>query len=64
MVEGLGGDVHTLDAFIVLIQLHDLQPIAVEAVAHADESFVLLGRDILNKLRIVLDGPSQILEIG
>ncbi len=64
MVEGLGGDVHTLDAFVVWIQIHDLQPIAAEVVAHDDETFVLLGRDVLNQLRIVLDGPKQILEIG
>lgn len=64
MVEGLGGDVHTLDAFVVWIQIHDLQPIAAEVVAHDDEAFVLLGRDVLNQLRIVLDGPNQVLEIG
>jgi predicted aspartyl protease len=63
LVEGLGGAVHSLDAYIVLIQIHDLQPIAVEIVAHAGESFVLLGRDVLNHLRIVLDGPKQVLEI-
>ena len=63
MVEGLGGDVRSLDAFVVLIQIHDLPPIAVEVVAHVGESFVLLGRDVLNRLRVVLDGPNQVLEI-
>jgi hypothetical protein len=64
MVEGLGGDIHSLDAFIVLIQIHDMPATPVEVVAHAGESFVLLGRDVLNQLRIVLDGPKQRLEIG
>jgi hypothetical protein len=64
MVEGLGGNVHSLDAFIVLVQIHDLPALAVEVVAHVDESFILLGRDVLNQFRIVLDGPKQVLEIG
>jgi hypothetical protein len=64
MVEGLGGAVHTLEAFVVHIQIHDLPAISVEVVAHEDESYVLLGRDVLNRLRVVLDGPNRILEIG
>jgi predicted aspartyl protease len=63
-VAGLGGDLHTLDVFLVLLQIRDLQPMAVEVIAHDDESFVLLGRDVINQLRIVLDGPNQVLEIG
>jgi hypothetical protein len=34
----------------------------VEVLA-ADEPYVLLGRDILNRYRVVLDGPKQKLEI-
>src|ERR1035438_678083 len=52
-VAGLGGDLHTLDVFLLSIQIHDLQPMVIEVVAHDDEPFVLLGRDILNHLRIV-----------
>jgi predicted aspartyl protease len=63
-VAGLGGELHTLKVFLVAIQIHDLQPFAIEVAAHDDEPFVLLGRDVLNHLRIVLDGPNQILEIG
>jgi hypothetical protein len=38
-----------------------LTPVMVEAIAHAEEPFVLLGRDVLN---LVLDGPQLALEIG
>lgn len=64
MVEGFGGAVHAVDAFVVLIQIHDLQAMPVEVIAHAGEPFVLLGRDVMNQLRIILDGPKQVLEIG
>lgn len=57
MVEGFGGDIHMADTFIIAIQIHDLPEIAAEVITHANERFVLLGRDVLNQLRIVLDGP-------
>lgn len=64
MVAGFGGALHALDEYILVIHIHDLTPFLVPVIAHTDEAFVLLGRDVLNRLRIVLDGPNQILEIG
>jgi hypothetical protein len=34
-----------------------------EVLANRDELYVLLGRDVLNRHRIVLDGPQLVLEI-
>ena len=64
LVEGFGGERHHLDTYVVFLQIHDMHPFGVEVVAHDDESFILLGRDVLNKFRVVLDGPDQILEIA
>jgi hypothetical protein len=36
---------------------------AVEAIAH-DIPYVLVGRDILNQLKLVADGPKEVFEIS
>lgn len=33
-------------------------------VAHAGEQWVLLGRDVLNSYRVLLNGPNAVLELG
>lgn len=56
---------HELEAPIYDLRLTvaGFEPVAVEVLARSDEPWVLLGRDVLNRYRIVLDGPNQILEI-
>lgn len=63
-VEGVGGHRVSMPTFLVQIQIRPLQPVTVEVAAHKDEPFVLLGRDVLNHFRIVLDGPQLTLEIS
>src|ERR1022692_2630771 len=53
MVEGLGSAAQTLPEFVVSVQIRLLEPIAVSVLAHEKETYVLLGRDVLNKLRVV-----------
>jgi hypothetical protein len=48
---------------LVQLQGHDLEPVAVEVLASRDEPYVLLGRDVLNARRVVLDGPPLVQEI-
>jgi hypothetical protein len=62
-VSGFGGQVMLLPTYRVDVSVHDLPPVTVEVLAHPDESFVLLGRDVLNGRRLVLDGPRLTLEI-
>jgi predicted aspartyl protease len=62
-VAGLGGDVQYLDTFFVVVQIRGRKPSTVEVVAAEHEPFVLIGRDVLNEFRLVLDGPKRILEI-
>lgn len=64
MVEGFGGELHLTNTYLVTLQVHEVQEVLAEVIAHANERFVLLGRDVLNGLRIVLDGPKQVVEIG
>jgi hypothetical protein len=61
--EGFAGEIIKLPIFLLEIQLHDLAPQVVRAVLGEHEPYVLLGRDILNAHRIVLDGPQLALEI-
>ena len=63
-IGGVGGIVQSMPSYPVEVTIHTLPPVNVEVVASPGESWVLLGRDILNTHRIVLDGPQLVLEIG
>jgi predicted aspartyl protease len=62
-VAGLGGIISRLDTYLVVIELSALPPLTVEVIA-ADEPWILLGRDVDNHFRMLLDGPGTALEIG
>jgi hypothetical protein len=62
--QGFYGEIVQLPAFLVAVSIHDLPPIEVRAVLGEREAFILLGRDVLNNHRIVLDGPQLMLEIS
>jgi hypothetical protein len=63
-IGGVGGTRDTMPLYAVLLGIQPLPVRLVEVVAHADEPWVLLGRDVLNGHRIVLDGPNLVLELG
>ena len=63
-IGGVGGKVETMPVYDVLVGIHSLPLCAIEVVAHAGELWVLLGRDVLNAHRLLLDGPGLALEIG
>jgi predicted aspartyl protease len=60
---GFGGHLMTMPTFLVQIQLRGLAPQVVEVLASAEEPYVLLGRDVLNRFRVTLDGRNLVLEI-
>jgi len=60
---GFGGHVMTMPTFLVRIQLRGLPSQVVEVLASREEPYVLLGRDVLNRFRVTLDGPNLMLEI-
>ena len=62
-VEGLGGTPVLLPTFLVEIAIDGLAVITVEVLASPGEPVVLLGRDVLNRYEISLNGPGLILTI-
>jgi predicted aspartyl protease len=60
----IGGQVLNMPTYLVEIEIRQLQPFDIEVVADKEERFTLLGRDILNNFRLLLDGPQLALEIG
>jgi predicted aspartyl protease len=63
-IVGLGGVSYSASVFVVLLGIHDSSPTPLRVVSSVDEPWVLLGRDVLNTRRMVLDGPELALEIG
>lgn len=63
-IGGVGGAVQQMPLYAAFLGIHTLVPELVEVLAHPDESWPLLGRDVLNAHRILLDGPQLALEIG
>ena len=63
LIGGVGGTIAAMPTYAVLLGVHTLPERLIEVIAHSEESWVLLGRDVLNSLRIVLDGPQSVLEI-
>jgi hypothetical protein len=59
---GLGQRVDIVTTFLVDIDLHGYVHARTKVIA-SNEPYVLLGRDILNQHRVVLDGPRLKLEI-
>jgi len=62
-IGGLGGVIHSLPAYAVWLGVHDRSPTAFKVVGSPDESWVLLGRDVINAERLFLDGPGLALEL-
>jgi len=58
------GVIVTRLVFLAVVSIHDFPPVEVRAVLEERQGYVLLGRDVLNSYRIVLDGPQLALEIG
>ena len=63
-IGGVGGTVEIMTVYAVLLGVHTLPVQLTEVVAHPDEPWVLLGRDILNAHRLLLDGPQLTLVLG
>ena len=62
-VAGFGGLVLLVSTYLVELSLRGQTPRPIEVIAHEGEPYVLLGRDVLNHHRLLLDGPGLALEI-
>jgi hypothetical protein len=63
-VTAFGGQVLLVPTYFVEVIIRGQPPRPVEVLAHEGETHVLLGRDVLNHHRLLLDGPGLTLEIG
>ena len=61
--EGVGGHVESMPIYPVILTVRGLGPHQVDAAAHPGETAVLLGRDVFNRYRVLLDGPNPKLEV-
>jgi hypothetical protein len=62
-VAGFGGVAITARTFLTRLNFRGQEQVVLKIVSSAEESHILLGRDILNRYRILLDGPGGFLEI-
>lgn len=60
---GFGGHLMTLPTYLVEIRVRELPPVQVKVLASPDEPYALLGRDVLNRFVVTLDGPNLVVEI-
>jgi len=63
-VSDFGGQILLSPTYRVVLTVRNSQRQIVEVIAYPDESMVLLGRDVLNQFRIMLDGPGLALELA
>jgi predicted aspartyl protease len=61
-VEGYDSRRATIQAYDVNLQIDQLNVTGLLVIALA-EDYVLLGRDVLNRLQVMLDGPALMTEI-
>lgn len=61
---GLGGEVVGRSSHAVRLVVRDLPAVELEVVGSADWGYVILGRDVLNRYRVVFDGPNRRVEIS
>jgi predicted aspartyl protease len=62
LVEGFDGEQRQLPLFAIDITLETRRLTGIEVVTYATNHGIL-GRDVLNRLRLLLDGPDQRVEI-
>jgi hypothetical protein len=60
---GFGGHLITLPTYLIELRIRELDPVSVKVLASPDELYALLGRDVLNRYSILLDGPNLVLEL-
>jgi predicted aspartyl protease len=58
-LRGITGDRKPIELYFVDVRLDHTTIVGVRVIASATEESILLGRDVLNKLPLLLDGPQQ-----
>jgi hypothetical protein len=63
LFQGFVSEIVELPLYLVEVRIQDFRPLLVRAVLGAAESHILLGRDVLNAHRVLLEGPELALEV-
>ena len=50
--------------YLVDVQIGDLTLAGIEVVGDEESDEIILGRDILNRLRVLLNGPAEIVDVS
>ena len=58
------GDAHPVSLYKVDIQIGDITLPGIDVVGDELSNEVIIGRDILNRLRVLLDGPQKMIEVS
>ncbi len=58
------GERHTVMLYLVNIQIGSLTLSGIEVVGDEVSQEIVLGRDVLNRLRVLLDGPGETVEVS
>jgi len=61
--QGFASEVVTLPVYLVEVGIHDFAAQAIRAVLGVSEPHILLGRDVLNRHHLQLDGPQLVLAV-
>jgi len=62
-IRGLWGDAHPVAFFLVELQIQDARLPGVQVAGDEASREIILGRNVLNKLPLFLDGPQQQTEV-
>jgi hypothetical protein len=63
VVRGFDGTPQLLPTYLVLLQVRDLAPVEVEVIASPRVDNAVVGRDVLNRYRVMLDEPAMVMTI-
>jgi len=63
VIAGFGGTAVSMTTYLIQLTIRQFPPLVVEALTRPEDTYILLGRDVLNNYRIVLDGPQLAVEI-
>ena len=64
LITGFGGHIRRVPTYLVSLSFHPFAPIMLRVLGGRNEPIILLGRDVLNRHRVLLDGPNLVVEIG
>lgn len=61
--QGFTSAVVELPVYMVELRIHDFPPMSIRVALGEREPFIILGRDVLNAYRILLNGPQQVVDV-